>query len=64
MLEREFCVTLTKTANKWYNRTQMTANWLSYQKKQTWKWDLKTNYGQWMVSEMDKAQTYSDENYY
>lgn len=33
-------------------------------RKKTWKWDLKTNYGQWMVSEMDKAQAYSDENYY
>lgn len=33
-------------------------------RKKTRKWDLKTNYGQWMVSEMDKAQAYSDENYY
>ena len=53
-----------KNANKWYNRMQITANWLSYQKEKNLEMRLKTNYGQWMVSEMDKAQAYSDENYY
>lgn len=63
MLEREFCVKQKTQTNGTTERKWLPIDYHT-KKKKTWKWDLKTNYGQWMVSEMDKAQAYSDENYY